>query len=414
MIVVAAVLGLAFAFVTPPFEAPDEVFHFWRPMVMAQGQLLPERRGEPDAATLPVGMKTLVYVFITADGHYTAMKMREAASIPLQPEIVKPIRFPAWYTPVAYLPQTLAALVTRIFTLRPLVAYYLGRLFNLAAALALTGIAMRIAPAFAAPIAAAALLPMTLSQFASWSADALTIALAFLFAAMLVSGRVSAAAVVVAFFLALCKPAYFLVALLVLVTRSRPALKTAVIGASAIGTALAFAYARLAWYVQRIGDPIDPHAQLQCLFSDPMRFVRALGHDLATHARLYVEQAIGRFGNLGQVGLPAVVVVLEVVLLVGVALTSNSLSGRQRVAAALIVVASSGGIVLSQYLTWSVACGEVLEGVQGRYFLPILPLALAACALPQRQRWRVGAKTIVAVALIANLVAIAAIARHFW
>jgi hypothetical protein len=34
------------------------------------------------------------------------------------------------------------------------------------------------------------------------------------------------------------------------------------------------------------------------------------------------------------------------------------------------------GILLSQFLIWSVACGEVLDGVQGRYFLPLLPLAL--------------------------------------
>ncbi len=412
---VAAVAGLAFVFITPPFEVSDEVFHFYRPVVIAQGQLLPQRRGEPDAAMVPVGLKTLVFVMLTqrTGEHYSAAQMREAAAIPLQPDVAKPIRFPSWYTPLVYVPQTIAAVAGRLFALSPLIILYLGRLLNLACALALIGIAMKVAPAQAGVFAAAALLPMTLSQFASLSADALTIALAFVLTAMLLAERVSAGAVVVAFVMALCKPGYFLIALLVLTTRARPALKAAVIGAAAGGTALAFGYAHLAWYVQRMGDPIDPGAQLCCMLSNPSLFVRAVVNDLGANTRSHLEELVGRFGAVQQIHLPFTITMVEAVILLLAGLTTAPLPWRRRVLGAAIVAATCFGIILSQYLTWSFACSDVLQGLQGRYALPLLPLALALLALP-RARWRLGLVGIVAAAVVCNAVALVGIARHFW
>src|SRR5207245_11364675 len=65
------------------------------------------------------------------------------------------------------------------------------------------------------------------------------------------------------------------------------------------------------------------------------------------------------------------------------------ISGRTRalcLIALSIVAVTALGVVISQYLSWSIICGDVIEGVQGRYFLPVLPLVLAviwsAAAMP--------------------------------
>jgi uncharacterized membrane protein len=410
VIALAAVLGVAYALLTPPFEVPDEVYHFWRPLVIAQGQLMPQRRHAPDAGTIPLGAQNLVFVMSqkTAEGKYTREQMRVARQSPLEPDRPKVVRFPTWYTPVPYAPQTLAGLAMRVFGLRPFVVFYLGRLLNLAAALALMAIALRVAPDFATPLAAVTLLPMTLAQFASWSADALTIAVAVLLTALLLAERAPRATIAVAFVLALCKPAYFLIALLALHTRYRRSVKAAIIGASAAGTLLALAYARLGAYAQRMYDPIDPAAQLRCLMTDPMRFVRAVAHDIPVHGWLYVEQLVGRFGGAVQVGMPLLFIMLEILLLVVVAITRRA---KARPTSGLIVVGSVFGIFLSQFLIWSVACGEVLDGVQGRYFLPLLPLALT---LPAFARVKVPAPVVIGVAAVCNVAALVGIARYFW
>ncbi|MEK6374146.1 MAG: hypothetical protein AABO58_15770 [Acidobacteriota bacterium] len=145
---------------------------------------------------------------------------------------------------------------------------------------------------------------------------------------------------------------------LALATRYRKPMKAAIVGASAAGTALALLYARLGAYNQRIGDPIDAAAQIRCLFSHPTRFLRAVAHDIPAHAGIYLEQLVGRFGGVAQVGLPVVIVAIEFGLLIVVGLPvgappsrrldrrrpaaeSGTLSGQPARTPALLIVALS-------------------------------------------------------------------------
>jgi hypothetical protein len=75
--------------------------------------------------------------------------------------------------------------------------------------------------------------------------------------------------------------------------------------------------------------------------------------------------------------------------------------------------ATIAGILLSQYLIWSIVCGDALEGVQGRYFLEILPLVLTALAVP-RIRWRFAQWAIIAVAVVCNALAINVLVQRYW
>src|SRR4029077_21053180 len=106
--------------------------------------------------------------------------------------------------------------------LRPLLLFYAGRTANLFAAVILIAMAIRAAPQLSGVIAAVALLPMSLYEMASWSADAGTMALAWLVTALLLAPERRLWAVMTAgFALSLCKPAYFLIALLALAIELR-------------------------------------------------------------------------------------------------------------------------------------------------------------------------------------------------
>jgi uncharacterized membrane protein len=179
LLAAAAILGVAYVFVTPPLQVPDEGLHFFRGEAIAGGHLLPNGAGKPDSAHVAQGIQTLVFVMTTS------RDWRLASTIPLEPVKQPVVQFPAWYTPLPYAPQALAAAVCNALNVRPLAAFYAGRLANLLAALALVAAAMRAAPKLATIAGATALLPMTLFELASWSADALTIALAILFTALL-------------------------------------------------------------------------------------------------------------------------------------------------------------------------------------------------------------------------------------
>ena len=405
----ALLIGIAYVFVTPPFEVPDEQNHFWRGLAIGNGQLLPQRG--PDATAIVKSTQNFVWVLARTEPHETvAQKLRVIAALPYDGTAAGTVRFAAWYTPLPYVAQSLIAALP----LRPAIVFYGGRIANLVVAMLLIALAIRIAPQYGNVIAAAALLPMSLYELASWSADATTIALAWLFTALLlVPPRRVWVVALTGFALALCKPAYFLLALLTLAMPFRRRDRVAIVGATAIATLLAIIAAGRGAYNPRPGLPVDAAAQLRCIGADPIHFANVAMRDIASNGRFYVEEMIGRFGA-NEIKLSPFVITVEIILLIAVALTSGAaLRARVRVTAMVIVGLTVAGILLSQYLIWSVVCGNVIEGVQGRYFLEILPLFLAAIAIP-RIRSLVSPWVIAAVAIVCNAAALLTLVHRYW
>jgi len=67
-------------------------------------------------------------------------------------------------------------------------------------------------------------------------------------------------------------------------------------------------------------------------------------------------------------------------------------------------------VELSQYLFWTPVGADFLEGVQGRYWIPILPMALIVISRPSAApRWLPYA--VAAVSIAANIAAFVALQR---
>ena len=56
--------------------------------------------------------------------------------------------------------------------------------------------------------------------------------------------------------------------------------------------------------------------------------------------------------------------------------------------------------------------GDVIEGVQGRYFLPVLPLALMSIHV--RRIPRLPMSAVIAAGILANIIALGVLARQYW
>jgi len=85
--------------------------------------------------------------------------------------------------------------------------------------------------------------------------------------------------------------------------------------------------------------------------------------------------------------------------------------------ARLLIVAIAIAIWLATitylYLTSSIAGGDVIEGTQGRYLLPLLPLLLATLRI-RAVRVPMPAVAVDAIAIVANAVGIGVLLRHFY
>ena len=412
--ILAAVIGLLYIAVTPPFQVPDEWNHYVRAEAIAQGHVMPNMTPLGDCESFPTGVARFVRALYRTSGTFNAHELRESSTIRRDEVGREQLCFPAWYTPLPYAPQVAIAFASRIANVRPIVTFYTGRIANLAFALLLILAAMRAAPQYREIIAAITLLPMTMYELASWSADAPTYAIAVLLIAVLLRGRNVPAIALLALLLSLCKPGYFVIALLVFAL-PRPRLRAvaAVLLCVAIGVAISSEVAAKARFNARFDLHVDAREQLQCVLHDPARFAHVVANDLQTHGLIYVEEMVGRFG-MTDVKLPLWPVWLEVALLVLVALAAARVSLAVRLLSLGIVLIAIPGMLFSHYLIWNVVCGPVIEGVQGRYFLPVAPLAALVLTAgvpvsPRVQRW-----LITGVAIVANATALFVLLQRYW
>jgi uncharacterized membrane protein len=408
LITLAFLAGLGYIIVTPPDRAPDELNHFLRAVAIAEGDFVPKVGYISPGHYFPGG----IWMF---RDHVLKRDFRAARADTLNRQQRVGIEFPAWYSPMPYIAQSAIAFAGLHLDWRPYWIFYLGRVANLIACLVIVFTAMRTLPHRAAVAGAVLLLPMTLSQMAAWSADGMTIAVAILTTCLVVralEGRDDVRALAAtAFLLSLCKPAYFLLVVPVLFVRRRIAATLLIAAAVVIGTLLAAAAARAGQYNPRAHLPVDPAQQLRCVLDDPLRFANVFANDLRANGVFYLDETIGRLGIM-DVKLPMPLIVAEWLLL---SLVGFSCGVRWTLPSRLIAIAVCAativGIALAQYLVWSIICGETIDGIQGRYFLPLLPLLLFLLAAKPREHamplW-----PIATMGVMANAIAIAVLQVH--
>jgi uncharacterized membrane protein len=178
--ITAAIFGLIFIAITPPFQTPDEPIHFYREYQISTGHLLLEQHDRVAGGYLPKSLAKTVSV--TADNptlkfdpnaKYTVHKTKEALSIDLKPESKQlyDLSATAYYSPIAYIPQAIGVLMARLAHMPPVLMMYLGRAMNLAAWITLIGLAIRFMPYRKWAMVSIGLLPMAVFDSISLGAD---------------------------------------------------------------------------------------------------------------------------------------------------------------------------------------------------------------------------------------------------
>lgn len=395
--------GLAFLFGTPPFQAPDEPNHFYRAYAVSEGNLGAQRGEEGGVgAVLPaslqeVGTDLLGDLPFRPDVKMSRDKIFQALRVPLQPERRRfaDYRNTALFTPTAHLPQAAGIAVARWLGAGPLVLFYAARLANLLVATFLIAIALRRLPSYPWLLAMLALTPMALFLRATASGDALGTAVAFLLAATVArlawgeeeQGRWQDFAVLTACSATLClsKLVYVPLALLpLLIPAGRfPAGRRGVIllvhgAVVAAAFSLALANAGTVDIAIRTDAPVDTDRQVQDALADPRRVAGLLAEDYLIHGRRYIAQIVGQLGwldvNLPRPLLWGYVFVLGLLTLLDTR-RDVAVSPWQRALLLSMTLATMALVSASQYAIWTPYGADYVEGIQGRYFIPLAPVA---------------------------------------
>ena len=249
---------------------------------------------------------------------------------------------------------------------------------------------------------------MALFLNGSYSPDPMTYALTILCLALLLRG--ARAFPIAAIASVLCKPAYLLVPLMSPFLRRRRAV---VIEISTVIAVLAAAFVGAAQYHPVRRDALaDPHQQLSNVLAHPLHVLRLIVVDYVANGTSYLKMFVGHLGWL-DVPLPSAIVYLYIAaVLCAAIMTGGIIARRFRIVAFFAVAGTLIGIGLSQYLVWTPVNADYIEGIQGRYFLPIGPLAFLLFATRARlQRW--APLAFVLIASGTNVYALIALVRRY-
>ncbi len=396
------VSGLLFAAVLPPCQAPDENKHFLRAYHVSEGHLAPEvtELGWL-GGNLPVSVgrvsDTSKYLRFHSNVKVNDDTLRSLASDRLEPERRRPTSFEGAEANlfVGYVPQAVAIMLGRFVGLNPLSLFYAARLANLMLAAIALSITLRMAPAGKLVFGMVALLPVTVQQFASVSPDASIISVAFLLTALLLRAAlvgVPAAWSLVsrtaglAAWLAGCKFTLAPLTLLylgvprkVLGSRVRYLNGAVVIAAALLLPPYPLIAGRARETVSGPREdlpvrPAEPAEQMQVLRSDPLKFPVVVANSWARVPYLHHLFTLGWLDT--EIPRPLAYPYAVVLLLVCLANRSPLLPLRLRAAAFAAVVGCLLVIFLGFYLFVTPPGDPVIRDMQGRYFIPFLPLAL--------------------------------------
>jgi uncharacterized membrane protein len=420
-LVIALAWGVAQVFIVPPLQVPDEGDHWFRAWALTDGQFTADRQG---MITLPgVFARTAnLYMGLADEGLPVSLEGQAGFSgyenlfnSPGPPGTVRVASRVANYGPVGYLPQAVGVGLGRLVGALPLTCFYLARLANLFAAIALLFFAIRLAPFGKQLFVLLALLPMTMFELASVSCDALTISGAIFFTALLLWAsrratlrRGDVALVLAASALLLnVKPGYWALVLLVLLItpaqlggRRRHMAVVAgnglvVVGVFLIVLVLTATDAR----VQAAG---GFQAQLLFILHQPLGFLGILWSNLQNNLPKWTFESIGALGWL-RITLPPAFYLF--VLAAGLLFLTRTIDEDVRLQLWRRALLAAVGVVV--FLTMAVALYAFLEPTgserlffQGRYLAPVwLLLLLSAYGIPFAQRHR-GVPVIVGVSLV--------------
>lgn len=403
--------GITISIVTPPFQVPDEINHFYRAYQISEGNFTAKKIDNRVGGYIPESLElfTFQYKKLTLNSYskISFQEIKETGEIELNATDKAFTDFPntALYTPVSYIPQSTAILILRVFDCKPLYMLYIVRIITLLFWITLVYYAIKIIPFQKWLFVILTVLPMSLSVNSSISADVITNALSFLLIAYVLrcalddkkfSKKDLIIISLLVISLGLAKVIYVLLLFIFLVIPRRNFLSLKhYIFSIAVVLILGFGFAFIGKksidnlytpyneynnsYKESVtlGNKADIDEQINFIKSNKKQTIKIFVKSFFAEFNPMVKSYIGRLG-WGDTQLPNFIVLLSYIIIFLIAISSNyeaiSFSFRQRIIFFSVSIILLFSILLSQYLSWDPVGSQKVYPLQGRYFIPVLPL----------------------------------------
>ena len=292
----------------PAFNSPDEYSHYLRSYEVSRGYLTSEGNGGNDLFSYGRTFNSGLVPEFSAKDHVSLWDIGENVDQRIDREKTQFYGFgnTALYAPTSYLPQAVGIRIADLFTDRPMVLAYAGRIANMLMFGLFFFFAIRLTPVGKNFLVLLGLVPVNIQSANSMSADALALALTVALAAFVLAMRYKQKEVmcvrqliwmyVLTGFLCLCKVVYMPFCLLLFLIpkerfRSRKNYWFHVVCAGTVILILSFGWLAIASrYLCESQPGVDTAAQLVGILKDPAAFVLTFVRSLDNFGVTYLTE----------------------------------------------------------------------------------------------------------------------------
>ena len=302
--------------------------------------------------------------------------------------------------PLMYVPQAIGITIGRIFGANFIILFWLGRLMNLLFYAALLYFAVKTTPKFGVLLSLVGLMPMALHQAASYSYDAFINGMALLLIALMMraterKGRMEVKEylqiLAVGMLMSPAKAVYTpMLALLLFIPKERfgsgkrKMLMICYIWAASLAAVAVFQLGGIRNAMTSGGGDTNwegnANYTLGYLVSHPGETAQLFVGSLRANLTEWPYQAIGnRLSGLSMEVTGWKITVYAVLLCLASQTAKGNetqVTGRERAAYLLVSAAVVFLVMLTMLLNWTSQNDTMIQGIQGRYFIPIVPLLL--------------------------------------
>lgn len=379
-------IGICYLLAIPLGGVPDEDNHFKRAYEISQGNLISSREGIDMTTSIENSMvphpKSGNYQKLVDNLKYKMSDEKENTKFPNT----------SLYNFVCYLPQTVGIIIGKLLGLPILLVGYLGRIGNFIIWSLLMYLSIKYIPFLKRFVLFLSLLPMTLQEAISLSPDSLTLAICtFLISYTLYVSYVKekldkkdylilAISTIVT---SLCKVVYLPVCLILFIIPKEKFKDTKDKYIKIISLALIVIVLNLSWtkivspFLDDCKQGVDSQQQIGWIISHPVNYMKVIIDTIIEKREFYSLSMVGyslqwftvEIGN----GYPmASLIALLFILLIEA--PKQIVRKYDKGLSIFILFSVLMLIFTSLYIQWTSPGKNTIDGVQGRYFLPVLIL----------------------------------------
>lgn len=390
------IIGIMMLLGIPILRGHDELYHWYRCYEVSTGHLTTGLENGVEGTEMP---GSVIQIFPGwKDVTYQKVWEKSDVKIDKNDTGILDSATSAVYCFVQYVPQAIGIIIARIFTNRMLIIAYFARFFNLIISVLILYYAIKLMPFGKKIMFIPMLIPIFIECIATVSPDALTTSISFLYIAYIlnivfnenkkVGKKESIVLFILSIIVALCKIVYLpLVGLMLIIPKEKYEGKNyknkykniLIIGAIAIAANLI--WLKISSKYLALFTEGDSTFQVMEILKHPVKYIQILLYSIDLNGMTYIRTLFG--GQLGWdevINLNSIVPYTLFILCIIITVIDNDVKKRfnikQQIIIAFIVIAIIGLIFTSLFVQWTAIGSTGIAGVQGRYFIPILPLIM--------------------------------------